>query len=258
MKVTATVQARVGSSRLPGKVLKPICGKPMLQLQLERIRRARLVDEVVVATSTAPADDAIAALGASLGIPVFRGPEDDVLGRIVGLLKARPVELHVELIGDSPFTDPHIVDEAVGFYLKNSEAYDYVSNGTEVTYPSGLEVNVYPARALIEAEALVAPDDPLREHVDIHLSKNPRVRKACLRAPPHYHRPEVFLEVDTAKDFAMVSAVFEHFLGRGREHFSLAQILDFLDGRPDLVKLNQAEERRWWRFKEKPPELRDV
>ena len=258
MRITATVQARTGSSRLPGKVLKPIAGVPMLARQLERIKRSRLVDEVVIATSTNPGDDAIAALGASIGVPVFRGSEDDVLGRITSLLKERRVELHVELIGDSPLTDPQIVDEIVGFYLKHAGEYDYVSNGTEVTYPSGMEVNVYPASALIDAESRVRPDDPLREHVDIHLSKDPRRRRASLRAPEHFHRPDVFLEVDTAKDFEMVTAVFEHFLSRGQAHFGLGQILDFLKSRPDLVKLNQGEERRWWQFKEKPPELKDV
>lgn len=254
MKITATVQARVGSSRLPGKVLKPICGKPMLELQLERIRRSRLIDELFIATSVSPKDDAIAALGKSLGVGVYRGSEDDVLGRVAGLLKAHAVELHVELIGDSPFTDPHIIDEVIGYYLKNRDRYDYVSNGMEVTYPSGMEVNVYPAHALLEAEAAVAASDPLREHVDIHLSKNKRFRSASLRAPKHYHRPDIFLEVDTAKDFEMASAVFGHFIGQGRRHFSLAQILDFLEGRPDLVALNQNEERRWWRFKDRPPQ----
>ena len=189
---------------------------------------------------------------------MFRGSENDVLGRITALLKARKAELHVELIGDSPFTDPHIVDEIIGFYLKNQRQYDYVTNGMEVTYPAGMEVNVYPAAALIDAESRIKADEPLREHVDIHLSKNDKYRRIGLKAPKHYHRPEIFLEVDTAKDFAMVSAVFEHFLDKGQEHFSLAQILDFLDGRPDLIKLNQSEERRYWQFKEKPPELNDV
>jgi spore coat polysaccharide biosynthesis protein SpsF len=258
VKITATVQARMGSSRLPGKVLKPIAGKPMLERQLERIKRSRLIDEVVIATSTDHGDDALAALGKSIGVPVFRGSEDDVLGRITSLLKERKVELHVELIGDSPMTDPQLVDEIIGYYLKNADRYDYVSNGTEVTYPSGMEVNVYPASALIDAESRVMKDDPLREHVDIHLNKNDKYRRASLRAPAHFHRPDVFLEVDTAKDLQMVTAVFEHFLSRNQPHFGLGQILDFLKTRPDLVKLNQGEERRYWQFKEKPPELKNV
>lgn len=250
MRIVATIQARMGSTRLPGKVLRLIGGKPMLHYQVERARRSRLVDEVVIATTTSKKDDPIAELGQSLGVRVYRGPEEDVLKRVANLLAACNVDVHVELIGDSPFTDPQLVDEIIGFYLKHRDAYDYVSNGIELSYPSGMEVNVYPAATLIEAESMVAIDDPLREHVDIHVSKNPRYRRHSITAPSWFWRPEIFLEVNTAKDFQMVEAVFMHFLERGKEHFSLSQILDFLDSRPDLVALNQNEERRWWQFKE--------
>ena len=252
MNIVASIQARLGSTRLPGKVLKEIRGKPLLQYQIERVRRSRLADKIIIATTTSTQDDPIAELGEKLGVTVYRGPEHDVLKRISGLLEEHLVDIHVELIGDSSLTDPQIVDEIVGYYLKHRETYDYVSNGTEVTYPSGMEVNVYPARVLIEAESRVSTEDPLREHVDIHISKNPRYRCACLKAPPHFHRPDIFLEVDTARDFEMMSVVISHFIDAGKEHFSLAQILDFLQSRPDLVRMNQNEERRYWQFKDKP------
>lgn len=255
MSIVATIQARMGSTRLPGKVLKEICGKPLLQYQIERIRRSRLVDNIVIATTTSIKDEPIVELGHKLGVAVYRGPEDDVLKRIADLLRVHQVEVHVELIGDSPLTDPQIADEIIGFYLKHKNRYDYVSNGTELSYPSGMEVNVYPAAALIEAEKMVLPDDPLREHVDIHLSKNSRYRSCCLKAPLHFNRPDIFLEVDTARDFEMLSQVISHFVEHGKEHFSLSQILDFLETRPDLVSLNQNEERRWWQFKNRPSDV---
>ncbi len=252
MRIVATIQARMGSTRLPGKVLKEVCGKPLLQYQIERVRRSRLVDDVVVATTVGHQDDAIAELGEHLGVKVFRGPEEDVLKRIALLLREYQTDLHVELIGDSPLADPQIIDELVGYYLKNSASYDYISNGTEVTYPAGMEVNVYPASVLIEVDASVAADDPLREHVDIHISKNPQYRKCCVKAPPHFHRPDVFLEVDTARDFDMLSQLIAHFVTSGKEHFSLAQILDFLEVHPEVVKINQGEDRKYWQFKDKP------
>ena len=255
MSIVATIQARLGSTRLPGKVLKEVCGKPLLQYQIERIRRSRLVDDIVIATTTGVNDEPIVELGHKLGVAVYRGPEDDVLKRIAGLLSEYRVDVHVEFVGDSPLTDPQIADEIIGFYLKHRERYDYVSNGMELSYPSGMEVNVYPAAALIEAEKLVPSDDPLREHVDIHLSKNARYRSCCLKAPPYFHRPDIFLEVDTARDFEMLSQVISHFIERGKEHFSLSQILDFLETRPDLVKWNQNEERRWWQFKNRPADV---
>lgn len=250
MKIIATIQARMGSTRLPGKVLREIRGKPLLEIQVERVRRSRLVDEIVVATTTAPADDAIVHLAERLGVGVYRGPEDDVLGRIAGLLKSCNTALHVELAGDSPLSDPQIIDEAVGVWLKEPGRYDYVSNCMRVTYPSGMEAHVYPAAALIEAESRVAADDPLREHVDIHLSRDPARRRLNLAAPPHFHRPDIYVEVDTAVDFAMMTELVGHFFDRGVEHFGLGQILDFLDSRPDLAALNRQEERRWRQFKE--------
>ena len=210
MNITATIQARTGSSRLPGKVLKSIDGKPMLQLQIERVLRSRLIDEVIVATTTLSQDEAIVELAQKIGVKCFRGPEDDVLGRIVSLLKEFQVKIHVELIGDSPLSDPQVIDEIIGFYLKHQDRYDYVSNGTKVTYPSGMEVNVYPAQALIEVEAGIDGDDPLREHVDIHLSKNQKFRRICLEAPTYFHFPEIYLEVDTAKDFEMISTILKY------------------------------------------------
>lgn len=252
MSIVATIQARLGSTRLPGKVLMEVCGKPLLQYQIERIRRSRLVDDVIIATTSAANDDLIAEFGQGLGVQVYRGPEHDVLKRIANLLRSYRIDIHVELIGDSPLTDPQIADEIIGFYLKHAGRYDYVSNGTEVSYPSGMEVNVYPAAALIEADSLVSPDDPLREHVDIHLSRNPRYRSHCLKAPAYFHRPDIFLEVDTMRDFQMLSQIITHFVERGVIHFSLSQILDFLEMRPDLVKWNQDEERRWWQFKSRP------
>lgn len=254
MRITATIQARTGSTRLPGKVLKPILGKPMLQVQIERLLRSRLVDEVVVATSVDANDDPIADLATNLGVGCFRGSEDDVLGRIAGLIRAHDVDLHVELIGDSPLTDPQIVDEMIGVFLKAQGSLDYVSNGTALTYPSGMEVNVYPGSVLLDAESRVAADDPLREHVDIHISKNDRYRRLTVTAPPWFRRPDVFLEVDTPKDFEMMSALIGHFMERGLPHFGLAQILEYLDQRPDLAALNRDEPRRWWQFKDKAPE----
>lgn len=255
MNIVATIQARLGSTRLPGKVLKEVCGKPLLQYQIERIRRSRLVDDIIIATTTSAHDEPIVELGKKLGVTVYRGPEEDVLKRIADLLRIHQVDVHAEFVGDSPLTDPQIADEIIGFYLKHRDRYDYVSNGMELTYPSGMEVNVYPAAALIEAEGLVSPDDPLREHVDIHLSKNVRYRSFCLKAPPYFYRPDIFLEVDTARDFEMLSQVISHFVEHGKEHFSLSQILDFLETRPDLVSLNQNEERRWWQFKNRPSDV---
>jgi spore coat polysaccharide biosynthesis protein SpsF len=247
MKISATLVARMGSSRLPGKTLRPILGRPMLALQIERIRQSLLIDEVIVATSTAPENDAIEALAASEGAGCFRGSEDDVLGRVVGALRAYDVDLHVEFMGDNPVPDAGIIDAIVGFYLKHQDRYDYVTNGITTTYPPGAEVYVYPARVLYDAESR-ATDPVTREHVGIHIYQHPdRFRVHNIEAPPWLRFPDVHLEVDTEEDFALVKAVYEHLYPRN-PGFTIREAVDFVLA-SGLQSLNADIERRWKAFR---------
>jgi spore coat polysaccharide biosynthesis protein SpsF len=250
MKIAASIQARLGSTRLPGKVLKSINGKPMLLHHIERLRRSRLVDDVIVATTTNKKDDAIVDFCNQYGVYYYRGSEDDVLDRIASMLEEKKVDIHVECFGDSPLTDPHIVDEVVGYYLKNNDSFDFVSNSLSTSYPPGQEVIVYDAQCLIEANQRILKSEPLREHVSIHLTQYPELyRLKNLEAPSYYNYPDIFLEVDTEEDFRMISEVFDHFFRKKLEHFSLAQILDFLLSNNDLININNKVERRWKEFR---------
>lgn len=243
MKVVATVQARTSSSRLPGKVLRPILGKPMLALQVERIQRSRLIDEVVIATSDKPQDDPIERLACEVGVGCFRGSEDDVLSRIVGALKASSADVHAEFMGDSPLPDPLVIDQVIGYFLKHADRYDYVSNALTITYPPGIDVYVYPAAVLYALEREIA--GPEREYVDVHIIRRPERYRLCnLEAPPELRMPELHLEVDTQEDFDVISAIYEHFYPRDPD-FSLAQILDFIRAHPELAEHNRHVERRW-------------
>jgi spore coat polysaccharide biosynthesis protein SpsF len=248
-KVDATIQARRASSRLSGKVLKAIVGKPMLELQIERIRQSRLIDRVIIATTDQPQDDAIHDLADRLGCPCFRGSEDDVLGRVVGALIAHDVDVHVEFQGDNPMPDALLVDAIIGYYLKHAGEYDYVTNALKTTYPPGAEVAVYAAAVLIDAERR-AGTTPLREHVGMHIYQQPeRYRVQNLEAPAWLRRPDLHLEVDTEEDFALVSAVFEHFYPTN-PGFSLSQVIEFTDGHAELAARTRGIERRWKRFRQ--------
>lgn len=250
MKIVASIQARLGSTRLPGKVLKKINGKPMLLRHIERLRRSRLLDEIIVATTTNPSDDAIVEFCKANGVKYYRGSEDDVLDRIASMIDEHNIDIHVECFGDSPLTDPHIVDEVVGYYLKNREKFDFVSNSLATTYPPGQEVLVYEGKCLVDANRTVPKDELLREHVSIHITQNPeKYRIKNLEAPEYYHFPDIYLEVDTPEDFEMISEIFNHFDNKGFSHFSLAQILDFLLENSDLVELNNKVQRRWKEFR---------
>ena len=249
MKISATIQARMGSTRLPGKVLRRICGKPMLMFQIERIKQSMLIDEVIITTSDSRQDDPIEALAQKLGIPCFRGSENDVLGRVINTLKAFDIELHAEFMGDNPMPDPALVDTIIGFYLKHSDQYDYVTNGLKTTYPPGLEVSVYPAKILYNAEKYVT-DESLREHVGIHIyQNNDRYRTHNIEAPPRYYRPDLYLEVDYPEDFEVISKLYEEFYPTNKA-FSMAQVLEYLDKNPGLAGRNQNVERRWKKFRQ--------
>lgn len=246
MNITASIQARFGSSRLPGKVLKEICGKPMLQWQVERLQRSSLIDNVLVATTTKSADDAIEDLCNNLGVGCYRGSEDDVLGRVAGLVHDFGVDLHVECYGDSPLVDPQIVDEFIGNFLKHSKSYDYLSSALQTTYPPGLEVTVYPGSVLLEANASLSKNDPLREHVGYNIARFPeKYRLRSVSAPAWFNYPDTYLEVDTVEDLEVVRAVFEYFMNKGQDHFTLSQILDMVQKYPEVVKRNAGIERRW-------------
>lgn len=244
MKIGATIQARMGSTRLPDKVLKNIVGKPMLALQIERIRQSRLIDEVIIATTIEPRDDAIESLAGEIGVSCFRGSEDDVISRIVETLRAYDVDINVEFMGDNPIPDPMLVDSIIGFYLKNADKYDYVTNALKTTYPPGAEVFVYPSKILYDAETKVT-DPALREHVGIHIYQHPDRYRICnLEAPSWYEFPDYHLEVDTQKDFEVVSAIYEHFYLHN-QGFSLSQVIDFMIANPELALHNRDIERRW-------------
>lgn len=250
MRIVGTIQARMGSSRLPGKVMKDVCGKPLLAWQLGRLQRSRLMDEVVVATTTNPLDNCIADYCAEHNIPCFRGSEDDVLGRIANTLRTYDVDIHVEFFGDSPLVDPHIIDEVIGMYLKVKDQYDCVCNSLKTTYPPGQEVLVHRGDVLQIADETIPHMDPMREHVSVHLTKNPDVRVLNLEAPDNYYYPNMYLEVDTENDFSLITEIVSHFNKLGKKYFSLSQIIDFMQSRPELIKLNQEEERRWKEFRD--------
>jgi spore coat polysaccharide biosynthesis protein SpsF len=164
MKVVAIIQARLGSTRLPGKVLAEVGGRPLLARQIERLRRARTLDELVVATTTKTDDDAIKQLAHALGVGCFRGPADDVLHRFALAARDAAADVVVRVTADCPLIDPTIVDQAVRAICEQPAACDYASNVLERTYPRGLDVEAMWSDALLRMDRL-ARSPSAREHV---------------------------------------------------------------------------------------------
>jgi spore coat polysaccharide biosynthesis protein SpsF len=233
MSVLAILQARSGSRRLPRKVMQEILGRPMIERQIERVRRAACVDDLIVATTDDPSDDALADLCAGLGVGCHRGEVDDVLSRFVGAARGRGEEWLVRLTGDCPLADPAIIDAVVREALAADA--DYVSNVLVPTFPDGLDVEVIRRSVLERAdrEALLGSE---REHVTPYIYKHPELfRIAELRSPQDLsaHR----WTVDEPQDLAFVRAVYAR-LYDADPAFSMGDVLALLAREPSLALVN--------------------
>ncbi len=231
----------MSSTRLPGKVLIPIRNTPLLEHQLERLRRAREADEVCVATTTAEVDEPIAALCSRLGFPSYRGSMDDVLSRYEGAAERSGADVVVRVTADCPLIDPEVVDRVVRFYKDHAGEYDYVSNVLRRTYPRGMDTETFSRAILGEISRLaVSPEE--REHVTLHLYRHPeRYRLANVEHGEDLSRHR--WTVDTPEDLELVRRILESLLP-ARPRFSMRDILDVLARNPEWSALNAGIEQK--------------
>jgi spore coat polysaccharide biosynthesis protein SpsF len=232
-RTIAVLQARTSSSRLPGKVLCELAGKPMIVRQIERIRRARLLDGLVVATSADASDDELARVIVAEGIAVFRGSLDDVLGRFVGALAQYPAEHVVRLTGDCPLADPDVIDGVIAHHLAG--AADISGNQNQPTFPDGLDVEIVRADCLREA-ATEATLKLEREHATQFFYRRPeRFRIAHYKTHPDLSA--LRWTVDEPQDLAFVRAVYDALLP-SKADFGWRDVLELLHEQPDLSTIN--------------------
>jgi spore coat polysaccharide biosynthesis protein SpsF (cytidylyltransferase family) len=233
MSVVAIVQARVGSTRLPGKVLADLAGRPMLLRVLDRAGQARRVDQVVVATSVAAADDAIEGLCRREGIGCFRGSEDDVLARYAGAADAFAAGTVVRITADCPLLDPAVVDAVIDAFL--AAKADYASNIAPPTFPDGLDTEVLSREALERAhrEARLRSE---REHVTLYIRNHPELFRSVNVASPedlsHWR-----WTVDEPADLELAREIYRR-LGSGP--FGLAEVREILTAAPEIALANRA------------------
>ena len=236
--ILTIVQARVSSTRLRRKVLKPILGEPMLARQIERIRRSQLVDQHMVATSSDSSDDAIERLCNELRLPCFRGSLNDVLDRFYNAAKSYAPDHVVRLTADCPLIDPEIMDKAIRFHTQGD--YDYASNTLDPSFPDGLDVEVFRFSCLAQAwQAAKLPSQ--REHVTPFIYGNPqRFRLGSFRN----ERDLSLLRwtVDEPEDFEFVTQVYQA-LYPSNPDFRTSDVLRLLDNNPSLLSLNAEYQR---------------
>jgi spore coat polysaccharide biosynthesis protein SpsF len=231
--ILGVLQARVSSSRLPGKVLKPILGQPMILRQIERLRRCKRMDQLVVATSTDPSDDPLVRMCEDSGVAVYRGSLLDVLSRYVGAAASYQPTAVVRLTGDCPLADPTLIDRAIENY--SAGGYDYLSNVDPPTYPDGLDAEVVSYRALLEAnDRARLPSE--REHVTPYIRDHPeQFRLGAMKQ--NIDLSGLRWTVDNAEDFEFVRLVYEA-LYPSNLRFDTADILELMGRRPELARIN--------------------
>lgn len=241
MRIEAYVQARMGSTRLPGKVLKKIMNRPLLDILIERLRQAKEIRGIVVLTTLQLEDDKIVKFCQEHTIDCFRGPEEDVLSRYYQAAAQRKPEGIVRITSDCPLIDPDIVDEVVKAFRKGRPGIDYVSNSLERTFPRGLDVEVFSFGALEKAHLnAIKPEE--REHVTPYFYRHPELfQLENIAMTPSYaqHR----WTVDTPEDFALIKLILENLYPKN-PNFRLRDILALLAQHPDWSKLNAHIEQK--------------
>jgi len=233
VRINVVIQARTGSTRLPGKVLEDLGGHPVLEWVVRAAQAATQIDTVIVATSTLAGDDVVADLADSLGVPVVRGSEDDVLSRYVAALDAHPADAIVRLTADCPLLDPSLIDAVAGAWAA-SPTHDYVSTLVSRCLPRGLDVELVTAQALRAVDRIAVGHD--RVHVTSLLYAQPtayRLLGVCVTPPAN----DLRVTLDTQEDLVLLRALVAELPDAPP---AWNDVVAVLRSRPDLVAINSA------------------
>ena len=235
INIVAIVQARMGSTRLPGKALLEIAGMPMLFRVLNRLARSKLIAEIVVATTKSVADDELVKACDERGVESFRGSENDVLDRYFEAARKYNADVVVRITSDCPLIDSLIVDQVIDKYMQNHESVDYVSNVLEPrTFPRGLDIEVFSNLALARAWEEDS-NSQFREHVTQYFLRNPdkfRLMGIFNDIDLSYMR----WTVDTPEDLEFVRTVYDQF---ENDLFTWIELVTLLKRKPELLTINQ-------------------
>ncbi|NOZ43216.1 MAG: NTP transferase domain-containing protein [Alphaproteobacteria bacterium] len=232
-RIIAISQARMTSSRLPGKILEKVCGRTLLDYHLSRLSRSRLIDRLVVATTVNSADDSIAEFCRSRDVACVRGSEHDVLARYFQVTEKFPADIIVRVTSDCPLIDPDLLDQVVRYFLDHRDHYDYVTLKGE-DFPRGLDVEVFSYPALAKAFRYGhLPHE--REHVTPYIYRRDSEYR-CGYLPSVEKLGHHRWCVDEAADLDLVSRILTAF--GGRDDFSWRECLTLLDNNPAWLEIN--------------------
>ena len=247
MNIVVVVQARRGSTRLPDKVLLPLAGKPLLSRMIERVKAAKTPLEVVVATTTENPDQAIRNLCRDMDVECFRGHPLDLLDRHYGAARDFGADVVVKIPSDCPLIDPAVIDRVLQSYRDAPDRFDYVSNLHPPSYPDGNDVEVMPFHVL-ETAWHEAKDPQEREHTTPFIWRNPdrfRIGNVVWETGKDYSSTHRWT-INYPEDYAFISRVYEELWSASQPVFTMEQILDLLESRPDIHALNSMYAGEFW------------
>lgn len=234
MNVIAIVQARMGSTRLPEKVLKKINNKVVLDYVIERIQQCNKIDDIVLAITTSEKDDILENYAKNKGINLFRGSEEDVLSRYYKAAEKYKADQVVRITSDCPLIDPNIVDKIIDSHITNKA--DYTSNTLNRTYPRGLDVEVFSFKTLKEAYKNSSKEYQ-REHVTPYIVEHPdRFKLQNVESIGKIRRPDIRITLDTLEDLKLIKQILLHF---NNLNFTTEEIIEFLNKNPKLLEINK-------------------
>ena len=241
MKIGAIVESRMTSSRLPGKIMLPIMGKPALSLLVERLRQCSDIHEIVIATTVNHCDEVLIDIGKQLGVRSFRGSEYDVMERVFLAAKEYAIDIIVEITSDCPLVDPDLISRSI--QILKEGGYDYVSNIIKRTFPRGLDVQTFKTTVLREIHHTTT--DPVdREHVALHIYEHPEKYKLHnFTAPAGMEMEEQRLTLDTPEDYFVIRAVFQALYASDKP-FNYSKIYSFLKDNPHIASINRHIEQK--------------
>ncbi|MEA3453071.1 MAG: glycosyltransferase family protein [Patescibacteria group bacterium] len=230
----AIIQARTGSRRLPGKVIKKIEGKTVLEHVIERVKRVKYLDRIILATTNNKEDDILERMGEKLNILIFRGSENDVLDRYYQAAKLFGIRSIIRITADCPLIDPRVVGEIIDFYSNNK--YDYVSNVHPPTFPHGLDAEILNFKTLkkIWNKASIPSE---REHVTSYITNHPETFKiGNVIAKKNFNHLRLVL--DEGKDLTLIRKIYSELYKENR-FFELKDILKLFENKPELIEINR-------------------
>ena len=241
MKIVATIEVRMTSSRLPGKPMLKVFGKTMIERLVSRLKKVEAIDCIVLATTTNKSDDVLVDLASKLNIISYRGSEQNVMNRVINAAESVEADVVVEITGDCPIIDPELIEQAISMFKINN--VDYLSNGHFRSYPDGMDVQVFTIEAIKKSEKMTNSILD-QEHVTLHIRNNPNIFKHLhIYAPPELYWPELGLTLDEKKDFDLLKVIIERFEEKNH-YFSCLEIIRFLRERPDIVQINSSVVRK--------------